>query len=248
MQLSNPRERVARACGVLIRDYIVEWTPPPPTSTPSPGAAARFRLQQAELQTLKTQLWPHFLFNTLNAISALVYSSPKRADLTITHLSDLLRASLKNTRQEEIPLREEVEFLKNYLFIHQTLMEDRLDLDWQVDPDTLDAAVPNMLLQPLVENAIRHGLEPLERGGAIKILVYRREGTLVLRVEDNGVGLPEGDAAEGSGIGLSNTRARLYHLYGDAHSFELRGIDGGGVSVEIGIPYRELRSEDRNEH
>src|ERR1044071_5635751 len=128
-----------------------------------------FRLQQAELQVLRMQLHPHFFFNTLNALSALIYRSPKEADRLITQLGDLFRAALRKDKTQEVPLAEELEFLKAFLQIHQTLMGQRLRVEWKVEPEALPALVPNLFLQPLVENSIRHGLAPLEQGGRIEV-------------------------------------------------------------------------------
>lgn len=206
-----------------------------------------FRLQQRELQALKSQLNPHFLFNTLNAISELVFSSPKDADRTINQLSRLLRKSLKSGKTEEITLKEELNFIESYLQIHQTLMRQRLEVLWEISPETLNAAVPNMILQPLVENAIQHGLTPLASGGTIEIAAERENGHLHLRVKDNGLGLKHSDANADGGIGLDNSRARLRHLYGERQNFEIKEGSNGGVIVDIKIPFREHPEENENE-
>lgn len=200
-----------------------------------------FRLQQAELQSLKTQLHPHFLFNTMNAISALIHRDPASADETLTQLSDLLRLSLKTGKKQEVPLKEELDFLRKYLQIHQTLMKNRLEVRWLIASNTLDACVPNMILQPLVENAIRHGIGPLEDGGFLEIKTRRKNGLLCLHVLDNGLGLVQKEEASEKGIGLTNVQMRLRHLYGDAHEFSLTepATGAGGVSVNITIPFRE---------
>jgi sensor histidine kinase YesM len=198
-----------------------------------------FRLQQAELEVLKMQMHPHFFFNTLNAISALVYRSPKDADRTITQLSDLFRISLKKDKAQEISLKEELEFLQAYLQIHQTLMGKRLEVLWKIQPETLDALVPNLILQPLVENAVQHGVAPLERGGQIEICSRRLNDRLLVQVCDNGRGLAT-DKIKNTGVGLSNTRARLKNLYADAHQFEITALPGGGgTSINLEIPFRE---------
>ncbi len=199
-----------------------------------------FRLQQAELQALKTQLHPHFLFNTLNAISALSFTAPEIASRVIAQLSDLLRFSLKTERAAEITLKEELDFVRKYLQIQQTLLEERLEIKWDISPDTLDACVPNMFLQPLVENSIRHGIAPKEIGGSIEIKTQRVGETLEISVRDNGLGISSnGNKTSGDGIGLSNTRARLRHLYGEAHEFQLGEPDEGGVLISMTIPFRE---------
>jgi two-component system LytT family sensor kinase len=135
-----------------------------------------FRLAQAELSALKMQLHPHFLFNTLNAISELVYSDPKVADESILRLSEMLRFALESGKEQEVSLKEEVEFLEKYVEIQRTLMRERLTVRLDVDPETLDASVPNMLLQPLVENAIKHGISPRPAGGEIDIYARQLDG------------------------------------------------------------------------
>lgn len=198
-----------------------------------------FRLQQAELEVLKMQMHPHFFFNTLNAISALVYRSPKEADRMITQLSDLFRISLKKDKAQDVSLKEELEFLQAYLQIHQTLMGRRLEVVWKIEPETLDALVPNLILQPLVENAVQHGIAPLEEGGQIEISSQRLDGQLLLQVRDNGRGLATDEIKPG-GVGLSNTQARLKNLYGDAHRFKISALaNGGGTSINLEIPFRE---------
>jgi signal transduction histidine kinase len=198
-----------------------------------------FRLQQAELQVLKMQLHPHFFFNTLNALSALIYRSPKDADRMITQLGDLFRVALRKDRAQEVPLTEELDFLKAFLQIHQTLMGKRLQVEWQVEPETLSAVVPNLILQPLVENSIRHGLAPLEQGGRIEVRARRRDGRLVLQVRDSGQKLAPPEAYGNGGVGLANTRARLKNLYGAAHRFEIAAVPGEGTVVSIEIPLLE---------
>lgn len=205
-----------------------------------------FRLQQAELKALKAQLNPHFLFNTLNAISALVYRSPEEADRTIMLLSDLLRVSLEGGKTEEIPLEEELEFLRAYLEIHQILMNKRLEVEWNVAPETLAAAIPNMILQPLVENAVEHGLAPLKRGGRIEISAYRNAETLYLEVRDNGRGIADKKKLS-TGIGIGNTRARLRFLYADEQELKLSDGAGGGLNVSIKIPFRVQKEEEKND-
>lgn len=206
-----------------------------------------FRLQQAELEVLKMQIHPHFFFNTLNAISALVYRSPKEADRMITQLSDLFRISLKKDKTQEVSLKEELEFLRAYLQIHQTLMGKRLEVLWKIAPETLDALVPNLILQPLVENAVKHGLAPLEEGGQIEISSRRLNGNLILQVRDNGRGLLTDEIKPG-GVGLSNTRSRLKNLYGDAQRFKISAqASGGGTSINLEIPFREQQQQQQRE-
>jgi two-component system LytT family sensor kinase len=196
-----------------------------------------FRLQEAELRMLKIQLHPHFFFNTLNSISALMYQSPSKADLMITRLGDLFRALLKNDKVEETPFREELKFLHSYLEIHKVLMGKRLQIEYEIEPETLEALVPSLILQPIVENAIQHGLTPLEHGGQITIHAARRNGNLCLEVRDTGLGLTSLVGGNNEGMGLENTRARLENHYGHQQDFSVDEAVGGGVSVKIKIPF-----------
>lgn len=196
------------------------------------------RLAQARLQVLKMQLHPHFLFNTLNAISELVYKDPESAEQMITNLSDLLRLSLENVGVQEVPLKQELDFLNKYVEIEQTRFHDRLRLSMDIEPETLDARVPNMILQPLVENAIRHGIGMRSSGGSIEIGADRENGMLHLFVRDDGRGLLNGEQqALKEGVGLANTRARLAHLYGATHRFDLKNSPGGGLTIDLAIPF-----------
>lgn len=205
------------------------------------------RLAQARLQVLKMQLHPHFLFNTLNAISELVYKDPESAEQMITNLSDLLRLSLENVGVQEVPLKQELDFLNKYVEIEQTRFHDRLRLNMEIEPETLDACVPNMILQPLVENAIRHGIGMRSTGGEIEIGADRADGMLHLFVRDNGRGLMNGEKkALKEGVGLANTRARLAHLYGASHRFDLKNSPGGGLLVDLAIPFRNSLSNDED--
>jgi signal transduction histidine kinase len=201
------------------------------------------KLAQTQLQVLRMQLHPHFLFNTLHAISELIYKDPEAAEQMIADLSDLLRVSLETVGAQEVPLQQEVDFLKKYLEIEQTRFHDRLELQLEIAPDTLDARVPNMIFQPLVENAIRHGIAPHAAGGRVAIGARRVNGTLHLHVTDNGRGLPQNLR---EGVGLTNTRARLRHLYGDAHRLDLHDAPGGGVALELEIPFRRAGHDDKN--
>ena len=206
------------------------------------------RLAQSRLQVLKMQLHPHFLFNTLNAISELVHRDPDTADRMLTDLSDLLRMSFENLEVQEIPLKQELEFLRKYLEIEQTRFHDRLEVRMDIGPDTLDASVPNMILQPLVENAIKHGISPKAEGGHINIEAWRKNGTLHLSVNDDGVGVNSGGVkAFTEGVGLSNTRRRLKHLYGEGHKFELEPENKNlGLSVRLDIPYKQYKEVPRS--
>jgi two-component system, LytTR family, sensor kinase len=184
------------------------------------------------------QLNPHFLFNTLHAISALMHKDVEAADCMIARLSDLLRYALESTDAQEVPLKQELAFLERYLEIEQTRFGDRLVVRKQIDPLALEALVPTLILQPLVENAIRHGIEPHARRGEIRLSARRDAGMLHLEVRDNGGGLITANGSPEEGVGLSNTRARLAELYGDRHRFEFRNADQGGLIVHLVIPCR----------
>jgi len=197
------------------------------------------RLADAKLDALRMQLHPHFLFNTLNAISTLVHKDPNAADEMITNLSELLRATL-DTSSQEIPLRRELEFLDRYLEIQQSRFGERLVLERQIEPAVLDALVPTLILQPLVENAVRHGVERQTGRGLIRIRVERRDQVLRLSVQDNGPGeKPVSRPSGQQGIGLANTRARLRELYGDRARLNLDLAGDHGCLAELELPYRD---------
>jgi sensor histidine kinase YesM len=205
------------------------------------AARLETRLTRAQLDVLKTQLQPHFLFNTLNTVYSLMHSNVPAAQDTVLRLSDLLRRSLRNAASHEVPLSEELEFLEEYVAIQKTRFADRLEVEFDIDPATPGLLVPRLLLQPLLENAIRHGLQPQESPGTIRVLSRLQGERLRLEVVDNGVGLtrdPAGDHPDG-GIGLRNTRARLAQLYGAAHEFSLEEVEPHGVRVRIVMPARE---------
>jgi len=195
------------------------------------------RLAEAQLQALQRQLHPHFLFNTLHTISSLMRSDVESADVMIDRLSDLLRMSLRTTAQE-VSVKQEIELLQSYLAIEQTRFRDRLSVSIDVAPEALDARIPHLLLQPLVENAIRHGIAPRARPGRIDILVSQRNAQLHVEVRDSGDGVPPDRLfALNDGVGLSNTRARLTHLYGNRHHLSFANLDAGGFQVSIGMPF-----------
>jgi len=200
------------------------------------------RLTQAQLESLKLQLHPHFLFNTLNTITALINTDPRAAERMVSGLSDLLRLSLRSAPEPEVPLERELEVLDRYVEIQTVRFKDRLTVSFHIDPAARRALVPNLILQPLVENAIRHGIAPRAAPGRIEISAARVDGLLALRVTDNGVGGTPGVALR-EGIGLSNARARLRSLYGAAHRFEAGCGPSGGFAVSIDIPFR-LRPSD----
>lgn len=211
------------------------------------AAQLETRLVEARLHTLQRQMQPHFLFNTLNTISALMHRDVDAADAMIARLSDLLRMSLQRVGVQEVPLKEELDFLSKYLEIEQTRFRDRLTVVFDVQAETLHALVPNLLLQPLVENAIKHGIGPRPTPGQIAVRARMNGAMLELDVQDNGVGLSAARLTDfNRGVGLSNTRSRLDHLYGSLHRFEFRQPAEGGLLVCIAIPMAELAS-DREE-
>jgi two-component system LytT family sensor kinase len=195
------------------------------------------RLAESQLEALRMQLHPHFLFNTLNSISVLMQRDVQAADRMLLQLSALLRATLARNREHEIPLRQELEFLEHYLEIEQARYSDRLTVQKKIDPAALDGLVPQLIFQPLVENAIRHGIADRESGGLVEICAEHLNGHLSLQVRDNGPGMrePQGEFAEG--VGLANTRARLDHLYGRESRFEWRNAQEGGLIVAATIPF-----------
>ena len=205
------------------------------------------RLAQAQLEVLKGQLHPHFLFNTLHAISTLIHRDPEAADEMLAQLSDLLRMTLATVGVQEVPLQQELEFLSRYLDIQQTRFADRLRVIVDVPPETLDVRVPNQVLQPLVENAIHHGVDARRGDGLVEIRARAEGDMLRLEVRDDGPGLkPLPGAAPkptGSGIGLSNTRARLHELYGPKSALELANYPAGGTLVSLLIPLRRAQPE-----
>lgn len=200
------------------------------------------QLAQAQLQALKMQLHPHFLFNTLHSISALIHKNADAADKMIARLGDFLRLTLENSGAQEVSLQEELEFLKCYLEIERIRFQDRLTVQMEIEPQALGARLPNLILQPIVENAIRHGISPRTSPGRIEIGARRLNGTLQVQVTDNGPGLAS-DSNTGSivkaGVGLANTQARLKQLYGDQHRLDLSNASSGGLTVILEIPFQE---------
>jgi two-component system, LytTR family, sensor kinase len=197
------------------------------------------RLAQAQLQVLKMQLHPHFLFNTLNAVSALMHQDVELADRMLARLADLLRLTLENAGMQEVPLRQELEFIEPYLEIQKARLGSRLQVRLEIDPETMDAYVPNLVLQPLVENAIQHGIAPRPAGGRIEVRSRLSGELLQLEVADDGPGLPAGALDASKGVGLANTRARLQQLYGEAHRLTLDNRPAGGLAVLLSIPFHE---------
>lgn len=198
------------------------------------------QLSQAQLHALKMQLHPHFLFNTLHSISALLNKNPQSARKMITRLGDFLRLTLENSGAQEVTLQKEIEFLSCYLEIERIRFQDRLETRIDIDEETLDAKVPNLILQPIVENAIRHGIAPRSTPGLIEIEAKQQGTKLRIQVRDNGPGISEHRTSENvftKGLGLTNTGTRLEQLYGMAHLFDLRNNPEGGLVVTLEIPF-----------
>jgi two-component system, LytTR family, sensor kinase len=195
------------------------------------------RLVESQLEALRAQLHPHFLFNTLNSISVLMRKDVELADRMLLQLSGLLRATLTKDTAHEIPLRKELEFLERYLEIEQTRFQDRLTVRMLIDPGALDGMVPQLIFQPLVENALRHGIADRESGGVIEIVAGKDNGRISLQVRDNGPGIFPSEREFIEGVGLANTRARLDHLYGCEGCFEWRNADQGGLIVTATLPF-----------
>jgi LytS/YehU family sensor histidine kinase len=211
-------------------------------------AVLKRQLVEAQLATLRMQLQPHFLFNTLHAISVLVSRDPTTATATIARLGDLLRATLDEAHRQEVPLREELGLLEIYLEIERTRFGDRLSVEIAAAPDALDCSVPSFLLQPLVENAIHHGIEAKLGAGTIRVTARRSRGWLTLQVLDNGEGVPRvADAQMRRGIGITNTRERLQKLYGANFRFSLDSRPEGGTAAVIEIPERSLAAPSAGE-
>jgi two-component system LytT family sensor kinase len=202
------------------------------------------QLMSARLNALKMQLQPHFLFNTLNAITVLVrQQKAKEAAQMLGHLSDLLRGVLEDVDAQEVPLCRELEYLQLYLAIEQVRFPDRLRVEVLADPATQEASVPQLILQPIVENAIRHGIGRRSSAGRILIRASKTNGTVELRVQDDGPGLSRSDSSKDQGVGLANTRARLQQLYGDDARLEIEDCDRGGVIVTMNIPFHYFDPE-----
>jgi signal transduction histidine kinase len=195
------------------------------------------RLMEARLQALRAQLHPHFLFNALNTISAFTEANPQGARRLMSQLGDLLRASLTHGSQPLVTLGQELTFLDDYLAIESARFEDRLTVDVDVEEDLLDVMVPGFVLQPIVENAIRHGIGPRLAGGHVHVTAVRTGSEVTLQVRDNGVGLPPGwPRQREAGVGLKNVAARLEHVYGRPGLLHIDPAQGGGVDVRIDIP------------
>lgn len=192
------------------------------------------QLIQAQLRMLQAQIEPHFLFNTLASVQSLIDPAPDAAKQMLGLFNDYLRASLARTRLAQSTVRQEVDLLSAYLGILKIRMAERLQFALECPADLLDAALPPMLLQPLVENAIRHGLEPKIDGGNVRIVLSRQGETLLATVSDTGLGLST--HSHGSGVGLANVRARLATLYGDHARLTLNALPDGGVLAQLTLP------------
>jgi len=202
-------------------------------------SSLKTQLAQAQLRALKMQLHPHFLFNTLHSISSLVLEDPPKANSMIARLGDFLRLTLENSDQQLIDLKQETEFVRCYLEIEQVRFGDRLTVAFELEPQTLSAQVPHLILQPVVENAIQHAIAPRATRGHINIEAKRLNNLLRLEVRDNGPGIAlNGDLLGTEGVGLSNVRARLHQIYGSDFRFELMNGRDGGLTVVMEIPFR----------
>lgn len=202
---------------------------------------------EAQLQALKLQLQPHFLFNALNSISALMHRDVRAADEMLALVAEMLERGLKRVRTQEVTLAEEVKTAELFLQIEQVRFQDRLSVVWKVDPSVEEAMVPHMLLQPIVDNSLRHGIQSRAGRGRIEISAYREGEQLSLEIRDDGRGLSGSGGEAGFGIGLSVTRERLSKLYGRKHSFILMDAPGGGALVRITIPYISSEQEPLQE-
>jgi two-component system LytT family sensor kinase len=196
------------------------------------------QLRQSELQMLRSQLNPHFLFNSLNTITVLMREDLGKAEQLMVKLSALLRSMLSVSAWSELSLKQELNLLENYVALEQGRFGDRLQMVMAISPDVLAAAVPTMVLQPMVENSIRHGLTPRKGAGRIAIRAFRRADDLVLEIEDDGVGWGKAAVSSGHGIGLANTRSRLEKLYGPRQSLEIESPEGKGSCVRIVVPFK----------
>lgn len=203
-------------------------------------------LASARLHALQAQLHPHFLFNALNAVATLIRHDADAALETLTSFSELLRLALSQSEKQEIPLRDDLRFLQHYVEIQQVRLGDGFRCEQDVDPAALDCLVPALLLQPLVENSLRHGIEPSAQPGTVRLTVRREGAQLRLSVEDNGAGF-SAEPKSNTGLGLSNLRVRLKMLYGDAQTLELSKQPTGGVMVRIVIPARAEESSRAGE-
>ena len=202
------------------------------------GARLNEQLVMAQLHALRQQIEPHFLFNTLNSVAGLVREGRTDAAVSmIAELSELLRRMLDDSVRQQVPLREEMDFAEKYLSIQKLRFTDRLRIEMDVPGELYLAQVPSLILQPMVENAIKHGIAKRVKGGTIRIAASRCDGTLTLSVSDDGPGLPATWEATRTGIGISNVRSRLQTLYGSAFDINIRNQSSGGVEVSVALPF-----------
>ncbi len=202
------------------------------------SAELEAQLANARLDALRMQLHPHFLFNTLNGISALMHRDVDAADTMVNRLSRLLRTALERADTHEVALKEERAFLEEYLEIEKVRFGERLAIKIDIDPAVEDFLVPSFVLQPLVENSIKHGIVPSGNRGSIHITAHERAGTLELVVADDGPGMPEDDEVVGTGVGLSNLARRLDRLYGETATLHFGNRRDGGFSATVSMPIR----------
>jgi sensor histidine kinase YesM len=208
------------------------------------AASLRARLAEARLEGLRAQLNPHFLFNTLNAISSLALTGDReRVVQTLSDLSELLRVSFDSDMPQEIPLERELAFLDRYIDIQRTRFGERLTIEMDVASAARRALLPSMMLQPLVENALQHGISAHPGPGRVVVRAHQENGSLRLRVENTGPGFGKTNGKGDAGVGLSNTRARLEELYGDRQRLLWGNLEGGGAYVEVSVPFRPSREE-----
>ncbi len=224
----------------IARDYYLRYIARVEESIQLQTHAAQLegQLAQAELNVLRSQLNPHFLFNTLHAVAALVERDPRGVRRMIAPLSELLRSTLEGTHEQETSLGKELETLTRYVEIMEIRYQGRLTVTTSVDGDIREALVPSLILQPIVENAMKHGVDGTKGEARIDIQVTRKAGDLVLTVRDNGPGPNARTSSTGSEVGLRNTRARLQQLYGTNQSFTLTAAPDGGAVAELTLPYR----------
>ena len=198
------------------------------------------QLSKAQLEALRRQIEPHFLFNTLNAIAGLIREQKNDAAISmVAGLSDLLRRVLNDSGKQQVPLRDEVEFVEKYLHIQKTRFAERLQVSLNVPSDLLSAEVPSLILQPFVENAIKHGIAQRAQGGTVRISAARRNGMLSLSVYNDGPRVSTESQLSSAGIGISNARTRLQALYGNSFDLQITNLDSSGVEVSISVPFKE---------
>jgi LytS/YehU family sensor histidine kinase len=193
---------------------------------------------RAQVRALQAQINPHFLFNTLNVLASLIHSNPGKAEVVTEDLAEIFRYALESTRNEWVKLDDELKFIESYLEIERTRFEERLSFVFDVDPATRSKQIPPMILQPLVENAVRHGVGQKIEGGRVRISAKSESGRLAIAIEDSGAGLSHKGRGGGSGIGLANVRERLAHVYGDSAALRLEEIPSGGTRALLELPQR----------